>query len=556
MKLIVFLLFLIFNQSRHEAYHFPIRFISKTLKLSSVINDINGLAESRSLLRPQLLENVEVDYLGMINFCLEEGDNALSSPSRTKLLNKITNEVFKVFIIGNIQLKRKLYEQFDNYKVSLSDIETCFPENSKDNEVYMEQCLIQSKKDLALAIDYLNRLQVLIGEGRILESIAFESISLCYARGFDRLIDALKEGGCMIQGNTIEKHLDKNICLSLLDMRSTKESKTKELNSISNSVSMAMLYGTKEDKNALADVILTRIPDFSKQWLAGDMNRQEIRFLKSLVLLLEVGISKAEDAVTFDPYQKSQITLSSDNISPVQMMGMTRKIVVDGCCNDESVDSESSSLRLYDVYLNAFQRVIEVSLSEISNRLSSNSLPYNEDFLLNFVQWEQSIRRNLTSELWLPNPKELVGTWQFVDIKGAGGLQSLLLQSDEYLDNTNSYNESIGENQSDNLLYSDSLSVEFQESGEVALKAGSRSSALGQNWFFKPGPAHLDTCEFFVKSKIDNDLLLKYVGFIDRGQRIESRFSKSPIRMTGRVLTLKKNELIGSCRFIMVLKRD
>lgn len=53
--------------------------------------------------------------------------------------------------------------------------------------------------------------------------------------------------------------------------------------------------------------------------------------------------------------------------------------------------------------------------------------------------------------------------------------------------------------------------------------AGSRSPAVGQEWYFRPGPAHLDTCEFYVKSRTDDDMLLKYVGFIDRGQRIESR---------------------------------
>ena len=40
----------------------------------------------------------------------------------------------------------------------------------------------------------------------------------------------------------------------------------------------------------------------------------------------------------------------------------------------------------------------------------------------------------------------------------------------------------------------------------------------------RPGPAHLDTCEFYISSKNDPDFLLKYVGFIDRGQRIESRY--------------------------------
>ena len=35
----------------------------------------------------------EVDYLGMINFCLRPTDTALSGTSKTKLLNAVTNEV-------------------------------------------------------------------------------------------------------------------------------------------------------------------------------------------------------------------------------------------------------------------------------------------------------------------------------------------------------------------------------------------------------------------------------------------------------------------------------
>jgi hypothetical protein len=33
----------------------------------------------------------------------------------------------------------------------------------------------------------------------------------------------------------------------------------------------------------------------------------------------------------------------------------------------------------------------------------------------------------------------------------------------------------------------------------------------------------LDTCEFLIESSADPDLVLRYTGFIDRGQRIESR---------------------------------
>ena len=77
----------------------------------------------------------------------------------------------------------------------------------------------------------------------------------------------------------------------------------------------------------------------------------------------------------------------------------------------------------------------------------------------------------------------------------------------------------------------------------------------GERWFFKPGPAHLDTCEFSIIREKDKSVELKYTGFIDRGQRIESRFSQNPIRMTGRVMSIVKGTAQGSCRFIMAKRR-
>jgi hypothetical protein len=40
----------------------------------------------------------------------------------------------------------------------------------------------------------------------------------------------------------------------------------------------------------------------------------------------------------------------------------------------------------------------------------------------------------------------------------------------------------------------------------------------GLRWFFKPGPAHLDTLEFSIVSDATSspDVFLRYTGFIDR----------------------------------------
>lgn len=57
----------------------------------------------------------------------------------------------------------------------------------------------------------------------------------------------------------------------------------------------------------------------------------------------------------------------------------------------------------------------------------------------------------------------------------------------------------------------------------------------GLRWRLDPGPTHLDTCTFQVLSTIDRTIL-QYRGFIDRGARLEARFSKRPIRIRGSVM--------------------
>ena len=68
--------------------------------LSSEEREINAIMISSASSIRIPVDNLEIDYLGMIDFCLRERDNALSGPSRSKKLNKITNDIFKALIIG------------------------------------------------------------------------------------------------------------------------------------------------------------------------------------------------------------------------------------------------------------------------------------------------------------------------------------------------------------------------------------------------------------------------------------------------------------------------
>lgn len=280
--------------------------------------------------------------------------------------------------------------------------------------------------------------------------IVYEDVlgSYVYDCGYKRLLTALRDAGCKFPSsystssntskNTRPFLIDKNICLSLLDLNPSKrntgntQSKTMELNTLSNYVSRTILYGGKDEKDVLIDAIEQSIKDFANRWKLQNMDCQEIRYLQALILLLQVGISKAEEAVTSI---ESPIVFDTENSEKHGLLTLNPVTLKD----EKVINTTSmiSSYRLFDSYLNAFHRVVEVCLSEISTRLSRDMNLQNDDLLLNFVQWEQSLRRNLTSDLWKQNPGELAGVWEFVDVKGDGGLRSLLINSDEYFEQEN-----------------------------------------------------------------------------------------------------------------------
>mmetsp|Transcript_231 Transcript_231/g.267 ORF Transcript_231/g.267 Transcript_231/m.267 type:complete len:99 (-) Transcript_231:989-1285(-) len=56
----------------------------------------------------------------------------------------------------------------------------------------------------------------------------------------------------------------------------------------------------------------------------------------------------------------------------------------------------------------------------------------------------------------------------------------------------------------------------------------------GLQWRLDPGPTHLDTCTFQVVS--EDGTVLQYRGFIDRGARLEARFSGRSTRIRGSVM--------------------
>ena len=96
------------------------------------------------------------------------------------------------------------------------------------------------------------------------------------------------------------------------------------------------------------------------------------------------------------------------------------------------------------------------------------------------------------------NPEDLEGTWEVKDEVGG---------------------ELIG-----------SSTVVFEPQGQVNVAP----PLLGLRWRLDPGPTHLDTCTFQVLS--EDGTVLQYRGFIDRGARLEARFSKRPVGIKGSVM--------------------
>lgn len=73
-------------------------------------------------------------------------------------------------------------------------------------------------------------------------------------------------------------------------------------------------------------------------------------------------------------------------------------------------------------------------------------------------------------------------------------------------------------------------SVTFMPNGEVSIAP----PLQGLRWRLDPGPTHLDTCTFQALS--EDGTVLQYRGFIDRGARLEARFSGRPIKIRGSVM--------------------
>ena len=189
----------------------------KSVALNLVPFELDDTTQIGASARSSL--NCEVDYMGMINFCLRSTDNGLSGPSTNKFLNEITNDAFRVLMMG--------YDPA--VELTLLGLAT-----------WNEQ--ISAMADSQIALTYLSWIEMLLlnGEVKDLAMMVSDPITSPYVKGYRRLLDLLTDAGCIsADGLGRPKPENSNICLSLLDLSRSpgSASKTLELNSISNCVS-------------------------------------------------------------------------------------------------------------------------------------------------------------------------------------------------------------------------------------------------------------------------------------------------------------------------------
>jgi hypothetical protein len=184
-------------------------------------------------------------------------------------------------------------------------------------------------------------------------------------------------------------------------------------------------------------------------------------------------------------------------------------------------------------YSNAYQRFMTLLVQELGTRSAS----VDPEMFDSFVRWESTLRKNLTQDMWDPHPKELTGQWTLMD-------------SGPYPGSATAAASSAGSGGKDKAKSQRTANLVFRRDGTLRVPP---ELGLDGSWSFEPGPTHLDTIRFELRLGTPDNRVLAYTGYVDRGQRIETRFSKRPIKMKGRVVLRVRGEPRSSSKFTMQL---
>ena len=248
---------------------------------------------------------------------------------------------------------------------------------------------------------------------------------------------------------------------------------TRQLNVLANIVKRTLLYGGDQEILVLFKTLEADRPAFIKQWYPDT-----------------VGSMPEDD-------------LQNETRPGVQFFNCLVQLLKD-CYNYGVITTLNPLLPLPCSYTNSYERLTALLaelgsgyVKPINNKKILSKVPQTptEEFI-RFSQWEVALRQ--TKPDVTDFPSDLVGTWQVKDEIIGGKV--------------------IG-----------TSTVVFRPEGEVYVAPPLR----GLQWRLDPGPTHLDTCTFQVLS--EDGAILQYRGFMDRGARLESRFSRRSIKIRGAV---------------------
>lgn len=281
-------------------------------------------------------------------------------------------------------------------------------------------------------------------------------------------------------------------------LSSSEPSMTRQLNALANIVQRTLLFGGDDEILVLAETLEADIPAFQKRWKNNTSQQVGYEYLSNLILLLRNCYTKG-------------IVSNLDPPLPIS-----------------STSYSNSYERLMANLVEGGSGYIKPKPNLSNEYFYNTMIPKNaQDEFGRFALWEVSLRRNQEKnkpkgiKLTPAYPEDLVGNWTVKDEIGGKiiGISTIGFLPDGEIQIYNNNNPN---------------------SSSSSSTTATTTTNTGLRWRLDAGPTHLDTVTFQVVSSNDG-AILQYKGFIDRGARLESRYSKRSITIRGAVTFLMRD---------------
>jgi len=278
---------------------------------------------------------------------------------------------------------------------------------------------------------------------------------------------------------------------------SEEPSMTRQLNAFSNIVRRVLLFGDDQELLILSETLAGNDKSFVDRWYPNtgppsekmeDELRPGVQYLNALICLLR------------EAYKEGTVV----DLNPLTTLSQS--------------------------YSNSYERLVASLVEDGSGyiRPEENSdvmaMPKPRtatEELGRFAVWESAFRSKDEETSY---PDDLEGVWEVKDEVGGEtiGISAVTLLPKVSHPKTSKHARCF------EPFLTFYRSIPFQ--GEVSIAP----PLQGLRWRLDPGPTHLDTCTFQALS--EDGTVLQYRGFIDRGARLEARFSGRPIKIRGSVM--------------------